>query len=166
MTSTGTHDSIGPRQPQMTFIVRILFLYSFFAAISTLVNLETQHAVCLLFPLHATTQTLIYKPVYEPVLIISMLAGTLTGLLVKYWLDRRFIFAFVPQNLRHDGSTFILYSLMGVVTTVIFWVSELGFRLLFSNPDMRYVGAVLGLCLGYFIKYQLDRQYVFRKESL
>ncbi len=143
-------------------IVRILVLYVFFAAVSTWVNLETQYGVCLLFPGHFFSQA--HR--HNGVLIVSMLAGTLTGLLVKYWLDRRYIFSFVPKNLLHDGSTFVLYSLMGVVTTAIFWISELGFHFLFSNPDMRYVGALLGLCLGYFIKYRLDRQFVFSKVAL
>ena len=29
---------------------------------------------------------------------------------------------------------------------------------------MRYLGGVIGLMIGYIIKYQLDKRYVFRRE--
>jgi len=27
---------------------------------------------------------------------------------------------------------------------------------------MRYVGGVIGLAIGYYVKYQLDKRYVFK----
>jgi putative flippase GtrA len=50
---------------------------------------------------------------------------------------------------------------MGVVTTVLFWVTEYTFDLWFETKTMRYVGAVIGLGIGYLTKYYLDKKYVF-----
>jgi len=94
-------------------------------------------------------------------ILLSILAGTATGLALKYWLDKRYIFAFVTRNLKHESNTFLLYSLMGVITTLIFWGTELAFEWIFQDQLMRYLGGVLGLTLGYLIKYQLDKRFVF-----
>lgn len=93
---------------------------------------------------------------------LSILAGTGAGLVVKYLLDKKYIFEFKSHSLKHDGETFVIYSLMGLMTTAIFWLFELGFEWIFHDKFWRYVGAVLGLAIGYFIKYQLDSRYVFR----
>jgi putative flippase GtrA len=57
-----------------------------------------------------------------------------------------------------------MYTLMGLVTTVIFWGFEFGFHHLFESKEMRYLGGVIGLAIGYFAKYLLDRRFVFPKE--
>jgi putative flippase GtrA len=94
-------------------------------------------------------------------LYASMLAGTLAGLVVKYILDRKYIFLFRSKSLFHDAQKFILYSTMGVVTTCVFWGVEMTFDFAFQDVIMRYVGAVVGLSIGYYIKYRLDKRFVF-----
>ena len=91
----------------------------------------------------------------------SIIVGTGTGLVVKYLLDKRFIFRFKPQNVSHDSRTFVLYTLMGVVTTAIFWGFEYGFWHAFGTAQMRYLGGVIGLVIGYLAKYHLDKKFVF-----
>lgn len=91
----------------------------------------------------------------------SMVAGTLAGLLVKYFLDKRYIFSFKSRTLLQDGRRFLLYSFMGVFTTGVFWATEIGFDYAFGSVSMRYAGAVLGLAVGYWVKYRLDRRFVF-----
>jgi putative flippase GtrA len=51
---------------------------------------------------------------------------------------------------------------MGLLTTVIFWGFEWAFQLLYETKEMRYLGGVIGLALGYLTKYQLDKRFVFR----
>ena len=126
----------------------LVFRYSLFAIIATLINLATQ-ALSFYF---YTDIGAIY---------LAMSIGTLAGLLCKYYLDKHFIFAYRTQNKSDDFFTFMLYSLMGVITTLIFWATELGFDYYFNEPAAKYIGAVIGLALGYFIKYQLDKKYVF-----
>ncbi|MBM7038060.1 GtrA family protein [Vibrio ulleungensis] len=123
-------------------------LYIAFAIVATIVNLFTQEITSIFFK-------------YEHEIIVSMLTGTLAGLVVKYLLDKKFIFRFETKNQKQDVTTFFFYSLMGVITTVLFWVTEYTFDLWFGTKTMRYVGAVIGLSIGYITKYYLDKKYVF-----
>lgn len=97
---------------------------------------------------------------------ISVAVGTGVGLVVKYILDKRYIFRFRARDVAHDGRTFVLYTVMGLATTVIFWGVEFGFHSLFGTKEMRYLGGAVGLALGYVAKYQLDKRFVFRTESV
>lgn len=128
----------------MALVIR----YSIFAAIATLANILSQSVAAG-----------IYRGRYE--LYFSMLAGTLIGLIVKYVLDKKYIFYYTTGNLVADGQKFILYSLMGVLTTFVFWGTELSFDFIFASRSMRYTGAAIGLCVGYWLKYQLDKRFVF-----
>jgi putative flippase GtrA len=131
---------------------KIAVLYSLFAGLSTLVNIGGQ-----------VLSILIYNGVYA--VEISIFIGTLTGLPLRYFLEKRYIFSFQSKNLKHDRQMFILYSFMGVFTTVIFWGTEYAFYLIFKTDVMRYLGGVLGLSIGYYIKYQLDKRFVFIDKS-
>ncbi len=91
----------------------------------------------------------------------SVAFGTLVGLAIKYALDKRYIFGFRSRDAVHNGKTFILYALMGGITTGIFWGFEFTFDLAFQTRMMRYAGGVIGLTIGYLIKYQLDKRFVF-----
>jgi hypothetical protein len=78
-----------------------------------------------------------------------MFFGTLVGLVVKYLLDKKYIFLSKSKNLFQDGQKFTLYSSMGVVTTSVFWGAEMVFDYGFKTIPMRYAGAVIGLIIGY-----------------
>lgn len=95
-------------------------------------------------------------------LYVAMFIGTLAGLIVKYILDKKYIFFHTPKSKKDDGKKFILYSLMGVFTTFIFWGFEIGFDYAFSDENAKYFGAIIGLCIGYITKYFLDKKYVFK----
>lgn len=95
--------------------------------------------------------------------MLSVLLGTGVGLIVKYLLDKHFIFRFKARDLAHDGQTFLLYASMGVVTTLMFWGVEFLFDHLFQTKELRYLGGIIGLAIGYFTKYHLDKRYVFLK---
>lgn len=126
----------------------LVFKYSFFATVAGLTNILCQAVINHLY--HGQFQ------VY-----ISMAAGTLAGLSVKYNLDKRHIFYFQTRTVIHDGQKFLLYSVMGLITTCIFWSVELTFTFTFHLLVMRYLGAAIGLIIGYFLKYQLDKRFVF-----
>lgn len=98
-------------------------------------------------------------------ILISVAVGTGVGLVVKYLLDKRYIFRFRARNAVHDGQTFALYTLMGLATTAIFWGFEFGFHHFFETKEMRYLGGVIGLAIGYWVKYHLDKRFVFRTED-
>lgn len=126
--------------------------YAAFAAAATAVNVAAQHASAML-----------YTGRYE--LYTAMAVGTLAGLAAKYVLDRRWIFHDRPASLRGHSVRFALYSLTGVLTTAIFWGTELAFAALGDALWLRYAGAVLGLAVGYALKYRLDRRFVFRTQG-
>ena len=50
---------------------------------------------------------------------------------------------------------------MGISTTIVFWTTESMFWLIWKTEMMREFGAIIGLSIGYILKYRLDRKYVF-----
>lgn len=126
-----------------------LFNYTIFCIIAISSNISSQDIIVRL--LHRSDFRV----------AISVLIGTLVGLVVKYLLDKKYIFRFQINNVTHDAWTFVLYTLTGVITTAIFWGFEFGFNYLFGIKYLRYLGGVIGLTIGYIIKYNLDKRYVF-----
>ncbi len=94
---------------------------------------------------------------------ISILLGTLVSVPFRYIVEKIYIFNFKSINLKHDSRIFILYLYSSIFTTLIFWSVEYCFYIFFSVDLMRYIGGILGLSIGFFIKYQLDNKYVFIK---
>ncbi len=94
---------------------------------------------------------------------VSVLVGTLVGLAVKFVLDKRFIFEHETDGVQEDAVLFVQYAAMGTVTTAIFWSFEFGFAATFEGDGLRYLGGIIGLILGYALKYELDRRYVFTR---
>ena len=126
--------------------------YSLFAILATLINLSVQEIVIRIYDGSF--------PIY-----LAMMFGTLAGLMSKYLLDKKTIFGFITTSHREDLGKFTLYGLTGVVTTAIFWGFELGFDSLIGGKIARYMGAVIGLSIGYGVKYQLDKRYVFARQA-
>ena len=122
--------------------------YIIFAVISTLFNLLFQY---FSFEVYNSWGAL----------YVAMFIGTLAGLIVKYVLDKKFIFYHEVKDKKDDAKKFALYSLMGVFTTIIFWGTEIAFDHLSQDPNAKYLGAVIGLSIGYVIKYFLDKKFVF-----
>jgi putative flippase GtrA len=129
--------------------VEFVALYAFFAALATAVNLASQW-----------TSLAFYRG--EGALPLAMVCGTLTGLALKYALDKRWIFRDRSGGVGMHMRKFSFYTLMGVATTALFWLTELGFDALSPDGSLRFLGAVIGLAIGYAAKYQLDRRFVFR----
>jgi putative flippase GtrA len=127
---------------------KIAVLYTLFAVLSTAINIGSQ-----------MLSIWIYK---GPLSVeISILVGTAMGLPLRYFLEKRYIFNFTSKNLVHDGKLFVFYSAMGVITTLIFWGTEYAFHLVYDTDLMRYLGGIIGLSIGFYVKYQLDKKYVF-----
>lgn len=127
---------------------RLTLTYGILALIATAANIATQEFVIwVVRGSHAIT--------------LAVAMGTVVGLVIKYSLDKRYIFRFVPRSGLHDYQTFVLYALMGLLTTAIFWGLEFGFHYIFATKEMRYAGGVIGLLIGYVTKYQLDKRFVF-----
>lgn len=128
----------------------LVLRYIAFAVVATLANLLIQRTVL---------GTLL--PGAPGSYQLALFAGTLVGLVVKYLLDKRWIFHDFSQGIAAHGKRFPLYVLMGVATTAIFWSAETAFWMTWHTQAARELGAVLGLSVGYFVKYRLDRRFVF-----
>lgn len=133
----------------MTPALSLILRYSAFAVVATIANLAMQRLV-LAGAGH---------------LALAIGLGTLVGLVVKYLLDKRWIFNDRRGGVATHSRQFGLYSLMGVATTLIFWGFEYGFWVIWQTDTMREVGAVIGLAIGYVTKYNLDRRFVFHDNA-
>ena len=127
----------------------LVLRYAVFAVIATVANLAAQRLVLASVEGRAK-------------LTLAVLVGTAVGLVIKYLLDKRWIFFDTSKGAAMHSKKFSLYTLMGVITTAIFWGAETSFWMIWQTDFMREVGAVSGLAVGYFIKYKLDRKYVFQ----
>ncbi|MCP8464293.1 GtrA family protein [Pseudomonas sp. ZM23] len=129
--------------------MKIAITYAILALIATVANIGAQDIVIRG-----------YSGAYA--ILLSIIVGTGVGLVIKYVLDKRYIFRFRARDAVHDGQTFVLYTIMGLATTVIFWGFEFTFQHIFQSDGMRYLGGAIGLAIGYVTKYHLDKRYVFR----
>ena len=129
-------------------LAELVIRYAAFAGIAMVTNLSVQHIV-----MWGHSDMLHYVPAFA--------AGTLVGLLIKYLLDKRWIFQDIGTGKRQHGKKFSIYAFMGIFTTAIYFGSETAFFLIWKNEIARNIGAGLGLTVGYTIKYQLDSRFVF-----
>ena len=132
----------------MTAAIRLILLYIAFAAIATAANIVAQF---LTFRILTGGYAL----------PIAMLSGTAVGLVIKYNLDKAWIFDDRETGLEQHAKKFSRYSLIGIVTTAIFWCTEFAFSTISAWEGWRYIGAVVGLSIGYSLKYFADRKFVF-----
>jgi putative flippase GtrA len=127
---------------------RLVIFYTFFAGISILANIGLQKLFLIVYP----------GPFAVP---LSVLVGTGGGLVVKFVLDKLWIFRYQHRDLSHGIQSFMLYTFMGLATTVIFWGFEFGSDAVFHTEFARFTGGAIGLAIGYVVKYRLDKKFVF-----
>lgn len=132
--------------------LRLTIKYALFALVATGINLLFQWPFFFFYEGHAA-------------LYSALLVGTLAGLVVKYILDKHWIFYHKTTSHGENAKKFGLYSLMGGVTTFIFWGVEMGFYYFTDMPGGQYLGGAIGLAIGYVTKYFLDKRFVFKGGS-
>ena len=125
--------------------------YILFAILAITVNIFFQYLSFLLID---------HK--YE--LYIAILNGTILGMILKYYLDKNYIFYYVKKKF-NNKNIFLLYIFTSIFTTIIFWAIELWFSYYVNINYSEYLGALVGLTLGYSLKYLLDKQLVFNNQS-
>ena len=128
--------------------MNIFFKYVLFCFVAILANL--------------TIQRIFLELIFIDNYIVALLFGTLTGLITKYILDKNYIFKDFDRSLKNISKKFTMYSFNGVFTTIIFWGMESLFYFVYSSSFARELGAIIGLSIGYFLKYRLDKKYVFQ----
>ena len=119
-----------------------LVLYFLFALLASFINIIGQHIFLT----------------FNKNLFFAVIVGSAAGLVFKYVLDSSIVFeGNKPINIR----TFVIYAFFGACITPVIWIVEVIFLNIFGTVFMRDIGALLGLALAYFIKYEMDKRYVF-----
>lgn len=129
--------------------MKVIFTYAIFALIATVANIGGQDLTLRIYQGH-----------YD--ILFSMVIGTAIGLVVKYLLDKHYIFHHRTRDMSHAGRIFVLYTAMGVAGTLFFWGVEFLFHIIYQSKEMRYLGGIIGLAGGYIMKFQLDKRFVFK----
>lgn len=129
----------------------LAFRYVLFAIVSTIVNFAVQELSLSVAP-------------FQP-LMLSILLGTAAGFIVKYVLDKKWIFFDGYTSKSNEAKKVSLYGMFSILTTVIFWSFEVAFWTIWGTTFAKYAGGALGLAIGYAVKYALDRKFVFRPEG-
>jgi putative flippase GtrA len=127
----------------------MFFRYVVFAVVATLANLAAQELVIRLAPIAPLT--------------VSILAGTVAGFVLKYILDKKWVFDDGYAGHRRELQKVTLYGAFSVLTTLVFWSFEVAFWTIWRTDLAKYTGAVLGLAIGYAAKFALDRTFVFQE---
>ena len=121
-------------------------LYLVFAGLATVANLAAQELFLRM----------------SGSLAVAILAGTVAGFATKYVLDKKWVFSDRYTTHRQELRKVTLYGAFSVATTLVFWLFEVAFWMAWRTDFAKYTGAVLGLAVGYAIKFVLDRTFVFR----
>tara|TARA_B100000609_G_C16984934_1_gene315780 strand:+ start:112 stop:504 length:393 start_codon:yes stop_codon:yes gene_type:complete len=129
----------------------IITKYILFAVLSTAVNIFSQFLTFSMLD-------------YEYEIYVAIANGTISGLLVKYLLDKYYIFD-LNMSKYESKNTFAPYILTSIFTTIIFWFTELYFIKYVQISNTEYVGAIVGLSIGYTLKYFLDKNFVFNEKN-
>lgn len=129
-----------------------IFLYALFAIFATSLNILVQYIIFMVVSSKYT-------------LIIAMCFGTLVGLVAKYVLDKKFIFSYTSKSVKQEAKNFFLYSFFGGIITFFYIALETLFYFFYPKDYAQYIGAFFGLSIGYAVKYMLDKNFIFKKES-
>ncbi|MBB5465459.1 putative flippase GtrA [Paraburkholderia sp. Clong3] len=127
---------------------RLVIFYAIFAAVSIAANIGLQKL-----------SLITYSGAFS--VPLSVVIGTGGGLVVKFLLDKLWIFRYQHRDLSHGIQSFLLYTVMGLATTAIFWGFEFGADAIYHSEPARFTGGVIGLVIGYIVKYRLDKKFVF-----
>ncbi len=141
--------SPSPRPARPPVGVGMVVRYLVFAVLATLANLAAQELVIRVSPVAP--------------LALSILAGTAAGFVLKYLLDKRWVFEDRSDSHAQELRKVTLYGAFSVLTTLIFWGFEVAFWAVWRTDLAKYIGAVLGLAIGYAAKFALDRTFVFKE---
>ena len=130
---------------------QLILLYIFFAILAIAANLLVQRIII------GAASSIIEDTKW--LLMLAICGGTISGLVIKYILDKNWIFAYKYKS--DISENFMRYSATGIITTFIFWSSELLFWFIWNTHFMREIGALCGLSMGYVLKFYLDKKFVF-----
>ncbi|MBN1696811.1 MAG: GtrA family protein [Spirochaetales bacterium] len=138
-------------------------MYMLFAAVCTAVNLGSQYGAATALEAMGLFRGKPDVSVFglEPVFVVSLLTGTILGFTAKFLLDKFIVFGEKHETIGHTVRQVVVYGMLAVVTTAVFWGVEILFKIAFHFENSHLVGGFFGLAAGYTIKFFLDKRFVF-----
>ncbi|NQU34173.1 MAG: GtrA family protein [Bacteroidetes bacterium] len=98
--------------------------------------------------------------------LLQLITGTIVGFIFKFIMDKYIVFKDKDMDIKQATKQLFVYTIFAIGTTLIFWFIEIGFKLIFTFHGRDLVGGLIGLCVGYTVKYQLDKKYVFNSRKI
>lgn len=109
---------------------------------------------------------------FIPIQIINLLdtlsfwssysVGLFVGFVLKYLLDKKYVFNDGYENRNAETRKAGLYAFMSILCTILSVCITGSFKIVFGVQLAKKVGWFLGLILGYTAKFFLDKKYVFK----
>jgi hypothetical protein len=123
--------------------------YTAIATVASLANLALQR---------------LWMDVYSGPLAVETATMLATALVLpaKYLADKHFIFGFRTGSGIEDVQKLAQYAAASVVTVAVFWTLEFSAHRAFRTPAAQYLGGAAGLALSFWLKYHIDKRFVFR----
>ena len=140
-------------------------VYIKFAVISIIINTSTQIIVQTVY--NHIDWMLLDREIFHNVtygFMFKILIATGVAFIFKYIIDKAIVFEVngVLDSKRMKLRQFGFYLLFSFVTTIIFWGIVLVFKMIFADQWAELVGTVVGLSIGYTIKFFLDCKIAFK----
>ena len=144
-------------------------IYMTFAAISIILNIASQYITSvvlqILTPSFANQKLLNFE--YSFLFPLGFV--TVLGFLFKFLADKFIVFEEKLSDdrmadLQKSTKQITLYFGFAIFTTLIFFGFEFSFKIIFSGYWYLF-GGLIGLIIGYTLKFLLDRKFVFKPTS-
>lgn len=146
----------------MRTVNRQYFLYIAFAFISIVINISVQiiaEVMMSIFDIDFFQQIIYGNITYG--LGLKVLCATIVAFLFKFLIDKRFIFQNKKDGITKNISQLLVYGFFAIFTTLIFWGTVFIFKLFLEKIIWEIVGSLIGLSVGYTLKFFLDKKFVF-----
>jgi len=135
------------------------FIYMFFAFCSIFINLGTQFIARISISNTQLNAIRFYD--LELGFILQLILGTVSGFIFKFIVDKFVIFKSNYKGMTHTTKQLFVYTLFALITTAIFWGTEILFKIIFEFQNNELLGGLIGLSIGYTTKFFLDKKWVF-----
>lgn len=140
--------------------------YMIFAIIAIILNVSiqtlTEAILKIFFPEIASIVINIFTQTFELWFFMCLGLGTFIGFIFKFIVDKFIVFEEKELILEQTTRQATKYLFFAIFTTIIFWGTETLFQILW---DAYVLGAIIGLTIGYTIKFVLDSKFVFGQEN-
>ncbi|HNZ27471.1 MAG TPA: GtrA family protein [Spirochaetota bacterium] len=146
----------------MRTVRRQYFLYIAFALVSMGVNISVQ----IIAELVMSTFDIVFfqQKIYGNITYgfgLKILCATIVAFLFKFLIDKHFIFQNKKDGITKNIRQLFVYGFFAIFTTLIFWGTVFIFKLFLEKIIWEIIGSIIGLSVGYTLKFFLDKKYVF-----